>query len=897
MENHKILDHPHLIHGGNRSLLLQRARSLGWTGADATFIDASVNLNPLGPPPFLKEVLFHSYESLVAYPDPAYRELSALAAQYHQSSSEVDFVFGNGADELIFTLPRMLKKITGDRALLRNPSYGSYLEALELAGFSVQTEQNWDRVFCKFDDKLGDEPDIIWFGAPNNPDGELPQDYPDCIIKLAREHPKVFLVIDEAFIDFTQAPSLLNRGNVPNNVIVLRSLTKIYAVPGLRIGYGVLLKEMASLLRKELPNWPLNSLAEAFAKRVFTDSEIPEFINRTKQFTAKERTRLVECLSSRYELCPSTGNFFLLRPLGGNDKDGKALRDYCLSHGIALRDCGNFPGLGPSWSRLGLQNADDNDRLLKVLLDFAGVSKPELHIHHRVKRRARALMIQGCSSSVGKSVLVTALCRIMRNRGIDVAPYKAQNMSNNSAVTPDGGEIGRAQAVQAQACGLLPDVRMNPVLIKPEGDTCSQIILNGKAWGRRSARDYYADKAELIKHAQVAYDSLAHEHELIILEGAGSPGEINLKDGDFVNMQAARYAEADVYLVGDIDRGGVFASFIGHLATFDTEERRLLKGFIINKFRGDETLLAPAYEILRGYTSIPVVGCIPYFKDIIIPEEDEHRLLNYSYTRQEKAEDLKIGILELPHVSNYTDFEAFAVEPTVTLITVDKPDKIKEIDALIIPGTKTTIKDLEWLEQRGLAQTIQERGRDGMVVFGICGGCQILGTYIRDPKRIESACAVKKGLGLLPVETHFEPAKNLHYGIYEYCWPWNEESDELPAWEPLTGYEIHHGRTELQGPSDIGNEMAPSSAGPFVRAKDGTLLGYWQGTVMGTYLHGIFDNDQFRTRFINMLRRRKGLSPQKSIQAPTIDREIQKLAELVEQHCQIDVLLQNLGLL
>jgi len=409
MENHTILDHPHLFHGGNRSALIKNARSLGWTGNENTFIDASVNLNPLGPPSCFKEVLCQSYEKFLEYPDPSYSELSDLLAQYHLSSSEVDFVFGNGADELIFAVPRMLKRLTTGLAIIRSPSYASYQEALELADFSVKTANDWNTLLYGFDARLSNDSGIIWFGAPNNPDGELPQDYPDCIIKLAREHPKVFFVIDEAFIDFTQAPSLLNRGNVPYNVIVLRSLTKIFALPGLRIGYGALSKEMAHLLRKELPNWPLNSLAEAFAKRVFTDSKIPEYIKRTKQFTAKERTRLVECLSSRYELCPSTGNFFLLRPMGGNDRDGKALRDYCFSHGIALRDCSNFPGLGPSWSRLGLQNADENDRLLKVLLDFAGVSKPELYVHHGAKWRARALMIQGCSSSVGKSILVTAL--------------------------------------------------------------------------------------------------------------------------------------------------------------------------------------------------------------------------------------------------------------------------------------------------------------------------------------------------------------------------------------------------------------------------------------------------------------------------------------------------------
>ncbi|WP_169311884.1 aminotransferase class I/II-fold pyridoxal phosphate-dependent enzyme [Gracilinema caldarium] len=371
--------HSHGYHGGNRSLLLQRARSLGWTGADAAFIDASVNLNPLGPPDFLKEVLFQSYERLVEYPDPSYGELSALVIQYHQCNSNMDVVFGNGADDLIFALPRMLKKITGGRALIRIPSYGSYQEALELAGFAVQTEQNWDRFFCKFDERLDDEPDTMWFGAPNNPDGELPQDYPDGVVAFARKKPKIYFVIDESFIDFTLETSLLNREMVPQNIIVLRSLTKLFAVPGLRIGYGILSKELGYQLRKELPNWPLNSLAEAFSRRVFSDASILDFIQRTKQYVATERSRIMGALSSWYDLCPSKGNFFLLRPRDGAEQAGAFLRDYCLRRGLALRDCSNFPGLGSSWSRLGLKNFSENDQMLKILLDFVGAHSSMYH--------------------------------------------------------------------------------------------------------------------------------------------------------------------------------------------------------------------------------------------------------------------------------------------------------------------------------------------------------------------------------------------------------------------------------------------------------------------------------------------------------------------------------------
>jgi len=489
----------------------------------------------------------------------------------------------------------------------------------------------------------------------------------------------------------------------------------------------------------------------------------------------------------------------------------------------------------------------------------------------------------------------------MRNRGIDVAPYKAQNMSNNSAVTPGGLEIGRAQAVQALACGLLPDVRMNPVLIKPEGDSISQIILNGKPWGRRMARDYHVEKIDLVRAAQVAYDSLASEHELIILEGAGSPAEINLKDGDFVNMQAALHAEADVYLVGDIDRGGVFAAFLGHLATFEAEERRLLKGFIINKFRGDLNLLKPAYELLKGYTNTPIVGCIPYYNNIIIPEEDEHKLLNPPVTGAAAGQvdmasnKLVIGILQLPHGSNFTDFEAFVVESDVTLIPVQNAVDMEGLDALIIPGTKTTIGDLLWLEQRGLAEKLVQQATQGLLVFGICGGYQMLGKWIHDPEHIESRWSVKPGLGLLPLDTDFVHKKTLYHGTYTVYWPRNHHVEGPYDILPIRGYEIHHGQTRTVTVKSEVARFDTTLLFPFMRNNAGEALGYWKDSVMGTYIHGVFDNDHFRTAFLNMLRRRKSLPLQEIRQAPQIDRELQKLADLVEANCDIERMLKNLG--
>jgi len=909
--SHISFETGHASHGGNRDSLIRAARAAGWTGDDESFIDASVNLNPLGPPACLKEVLLSSYDSILMYPDPSYGDLVEKAAHFHHNVS-VDYVFGNGADELIFALARMLVKsweITPGCALVHIPCYTSYIEALKAVGITIITTYRLEELLQFRPEKDSKGIRCIWLGAPNNPNGELPEGYPDSVLAVAERNPGVFYIIDEAFIDFSDGDSLLQRPYLPANIIVIRSLTKIFTVPGLRIGYAVLSQRLGPLLRQELPNWPLNVIAEIFAQRIFTDPKIPDFITATQQLIKAEQERVLTLLTPFYECSLSRANFFIIRPRfkvspdGTPGEAGVALRYYALSRGIALRDCSAIPGLGEEWSRIGLRRPEENNTILRTLLAFAegASSQNEGFALHLSKKRARALMIQGCTSSAGKSILVSALCRIMRNRGIDVAPYKAQNMSNNSAISHDGLELGRAQAVQALACGLLPDVRMNPVLIKPEGESTSQIILNGKPWGRRTARDYYADKRDLVRAAQVAYDSLAREHELIILEGAGSPAEINLKDGDFVNMQAALHAEADVYLVGDIDRGGVFAAFLGHLATFDAEERRLLKGFIINKFRGDLNLLKPAYELFKGYTNIPIVGCIPYYNDIFIPEEDEHRLLNSAVTGSAVGKvdmalnKLAIGILQLPHGSNFTDFEAFVVESDVTLIPVQNAIDLEGLDALIIPGTKTTIEDLLWLEQRGLVDKLVQQASEGLFVFGICGGYQMLGMWIRDPEHIESRWSVKPGLGLLPLETEFYHKKNLYHGSYTVFWPRSNDLEGPQDIITIRGYEIHHGQTRILAARDGDVCFDDTTLFPFMKNSAGEALGYWKDSVMGTYLHGVFDNDHFRTAFLNMLRRRKNLALQEIRQAPQIDRELQKLADLIEANCNIDRILNNLG--
>ena len=365
---------------------------------------------------------------------------------------------------------------------------------------------------------------------------------------------------------------------------------------------------------------------------------------------------------------------------------------------------------------------------------------------------AKVLMIQGSSSSAGKSLLVMALCRIYARQGINVSPFKAQNMSNNAAVCADGSEIGRAQALQAAASGIAPTADMNPVLIKPEADSRSQIILMGRPWQTLEAKTYYEKKQILWGHVTQSLDRLREAYELIIIEGAGSPVELNLKHGDIVNMAVARYLSSPVLLVGDIDRGGIFAQLLGTLWLLDSKERDLLRAFVVNKFRGDLSLFQDGIQIIEQKGGIPVLGVIPYLRGLSLPDEDAVSVEAASRAAQPASiAQTDIAILALPRIANFDDFDALRAEPGVHIRHVDSLEQLGKPHAIIIPGTKSTMADLEWLRQTGLAGAVIKFAQNGGEVVGICGGYQMLGTVIRDPEHLESRLDSMPGLGLLPV--------------------------------------------------------------------------------------------------------------------------------------------------
>ena len=454
-------------------------------------------------------------------------------------------------------------------------------------------------------------------------------------------------------------------------------------------------------------------------------------------------------------------------------------------------------------------------------------------------------MILGTASHVGKSLLTAGLGRIFSDEGVSVAPFKAQNMSLNSAATPDGREIGRAQALQAEACRVVPCAEMNPVLIKPSSETGAQVVLLGRVWGQVTASDYHQQRVEELFPAVLeSYRSLAMRHDLILLEGAGSPAEINLRKHDIVNMRMAHAANAACLLVGDIDRGGVFASLLGTIELLEPEDRARIRGFVINKFRGDAELLRPGVEMMEHRLGIPCAGVVPFLRDLGLEEEDgvameDRRTMQRVWKDQENfvspERALRIGVVAVPHMANFTDFDALGEEPSVSLAFLNEPSQAKLADVLILPGTKQTLDDLQWIRDVGFAPIIAAFPG---IMIGICGGFQMLGLSIDDPAGVESAGLPRSmpGMGRLPVRTVMRGEKTVRR---------TTGRTDLWGGASFSGYEIHMGETTCEP----GAEQSPGA--PIISA----------GQILGTYIHGLFDDDELRHKFIDQARQTCELAP------------------------------------
>ena len=461
---------------------------------------------------------------------------------------------------------------------------------------------------------------------------------------------------------------------------------------------------------------------------------------------------------------------------------------------------------------------------------------------------AKAIMIQGTMSNAGKSLLAAGLCRIFRQDGYSVAPFKSQNMALNSFITEEGLEMGRAQVMQAEAAGIRPSVKMNPILLKPTNDVGSQVIVNGEVLGTMSARDYFKYKKKLVPDIMKAYQELSDEYDIIVIEGAGSPAEINLKNDDIVNMGMAKMAKAPVLLVGDIDRGGVFAQLIGTVDLLEPSERDMVKGLIINKFRGDKTILDPGVKMLEERSHIPVVGVAPYM-NIQVEDEDS---LTERFDRKQSAGLIDIAVIRVPRISNFTDFNPFESVEGVSLRYVQHVSELKNPDMIILPGTKNTMEDLLWMRENGLEAAVLKAAAAGCIVFGICGGYQMLGDTLSDPYHVEAGGKIR-GMGLLPMDTVFASKKTRTRVTGEFL-PMKGTFAALSG-VSLEGYEIHMGesvRKEGILPATklivAGNQLEETKT-----------EGAFHENVCGTYVHGVFDKEEVVEALIRILGERKGI--------------------------------------
>ncbi|MBB6142925.1 adenosylcobyric acid synthase [Silvibacterium bohemicum] len=513
--------------------------------------------------------------------------------------------------------------------------------------------------------------------------------------------------------------------------------------------------------------------------------------------------------------------------------------------------------------------------------------------------KARSIMVLGTSSHVGKSLLTAALCRIFARHGYRVAPFKSQNMSLNSAATIEGLEIGRAQALQAEAAGIAPSVDMNPILLKPAGERASQIIVRGKIWGKLTASDYHQRRVqELLPIVRESYEALAAKNDIVVIEGAGSPAEINLKQNDIVNMRIAEMADASCLLVGDIDRGGVFASLLGTVELLERDEQERIRGFVINKFRGDVSLLEPGIRMMEQRLLKPCLGVVPYLQNLTLDEEDSLGLPDQGEQKSQQWQlstavdrQLRIAVVALPSFSNFTDFDALRSEPSVSLRFCKAVAQLQYADIIILPGSKQTVDDLIWLRSEGIERALMDHALHGLIV-GICGGMQMLGESIVDPEGMEHQGAIR-GLGLLPIRTTMQPMKVTNISAGELIAPALFGQSVTPM--TLSGYEIHIGETSYLGEAEPLAELSRQDESQPTRIRDGCITK--DGRVFGTYLHGLFDEDSFRHLFIDAARSFHRLAPALTRENWKQKREdaLNRLADSVEESLDMEKIFGWLG--
>ncbi len=891
-------------HGGDR---LAMAAFSGKAADD--ILDFSVNVRPDGVPDHVALALTKAMTRADAYPSPRGEEAVAAAAARWGLPPEA-IVFGNGTSELFLALARALRAEGTPCAGIPEPAFNEYAASCRRAGLATRHPAcrlvTLDRPAAPgsarklLDWRLPEEEILglpegaaLFLANPGNPAGTFLS--PKALLRLMGLRPDLVWVLDEAFVSYAGRDSLVSflpllarhlaepgSAGLPEGLraVVVRSLTKFHALAGVRTGFAAATPEIARAIRAELPLWNSSCFALAAARAVIGPSA--EGLADERETRARNRRRrgiLLSLLSDLpCDVCRSAANYLLLRL----DRPKPDLaREMLAREGIALRDCATFQGLEDGrWYRVAVRGEQDCLRLAEALARCLGAPGPGAPAFLR-KRRVPALMLQGTSSGAGKSILAAAFCRILVQDGYSAAPFKAQNMSLNSGVTYDGFEMGRAQILQATAARLAPDVRMNPVLLKPLTDKGSQVVLMGRPWRTLDARNYLEARGALKGPILDAYRSLASEHEVMVLEGAGSSAEINLKNADLVNMNMALEAGAKVLLTGDIDRGGVYASFLGSWLTYRAEERKLLAGYLVNRFRGDVTLLEPAHDYMLRATGVPVLGVVPFVHSLDLPEEDSLSLTEAVQHRASLPDPLDIAMIVLGRTSNFTDVAPLGLEPDVNLRAIHAAEDWGNPDIIVIPGSRSVASDLRELREKGLAEKILAHARAGGWTVGICGGMQMLGERVEDPLRLESENPHTEGLGVLPLRTTLAAGKSLHF----------RRSILSPFGISCQGYEIHHGLTELTRPCpDLFSSDEPD-------AGEREVLGVLDGHCLGTYLHGLFDSNAFRRRFLDHVRVSLGKKPQGKILASwDMDSALDRLADIVRESVDLPAIYRAMGL-
>jgi adenosylcobyric acid synthase len=822
-------------------------------------LDLATSLNPVAPP--IDRIAATVLSELRRYPDP--QAATALLASAIGTPAEHVLLTNGGAEAIALVAAELG---AGD---VEEPEFSLYRRHLPTIAEGAPR----------------------WRSNPHNPSGRLAAPTDSAA------------VWDEAF--FPLATGSWTRGDTATGAVVVGSLTKLFSCPGLRLGYVLGDPCLISRLANRQPCWSVNGVACAVMESLLELADLGAW----QKLVADLRDDLRAVLANHgFDTEHSDANFVLVRRAPG-------LRDRLAREAIVVRDCASF-GL-PDAVRIAVPASGGLERLELALAGIeggmAGVprrSDAEAQVRreqsaarlpHSVRAAVRrgpligALHVCGTSSDAGKSVMVTALCRLLAREGVRVAPFKAQNMSLNSFATASGHEIGRAQAVQAMAAGIEPDVTMNPILLKPTSERRSQVVVNGRPVAEVDAAEYQATKRDRYWPTVLrSLDQLRARFDVVICEGAGSPAEINLLEGDLVNLALAEAASIPAVLVGDIDRGGVFASLFGTVELLPASLRRLVGGHVINKFRGDPTLLRSGIDELEDRTGIPVIGVVPYAEGLFMDAEDSRGLAGVfghsaAHDRQlgRGAAALDVAAVRLPHLSNFTDLDALALEEEVSLRLVTSPDDLGDPDLVILPGSKATVDDLDWLRRTGLGDRLcaDARRPDGPSVLAICAGFQMLGEEIADD--VESRRGRVPGLGLIPVATTFTEEKLTR----------RRSGSALGT--GVSGYEIRQGRPAVlrNGSSPAGGApaQAPGQAGDSAASSFAVLddsfgiedegFSSGDGRIVGTNLHGLLDSDEFRRVFLGRVaeRRRKTFVGGASF-AVARAQQIDRLADLFEEH-------------